>query len=726
MLIDEKQFYSCFITFALKEQSRTNYRVIFGYVSNQYTPDPHEIGSSVTSYIIGINKGFVFPDIDDYENPSRHFSQKGYVIFDDGKEKCPLESICNPFVFKDETQIINFGSHPLYNLTNSCRWKFIAPNEYGFKIVIYKFNPKTEVSITNSTDIIVNQRSVKLNHPYYNDDNSIQIYWLNSLMKFTANDFSISISIVKKSFNYTDENCTITDVDDVKKHWKSFTYPYKGFPNNARCFYNLTIPANTSVGMIIYTWGIETNADILQYYRSETDIVQILKQPSFNLGFMLESGYNGIEKSVLFEFKSDGSFSSLGFTIIFAFLECKCNSVIKCDASLKEQTIMGNNSDERYCGNLSCNITIQPCPTDFGFMKLTILLTNDGIPINYTLFDIFRIISNNETVLKIDNSNRDLVTFGIYIKSSNRNIFEAITNPSYIPGYVWITYQPYKLPSLNTHIILSANFSNCILDLSTHILYIIEISDDFKSKNLSILIYRFQKEKIRFSIFNNQSLTYNLNGGRNCFGLNPYKCEIKNNQIALYQNDNDENGQFVAVKLSEKFDGCVLSETVITTKEADHVNVTAISNNNGICDIILFTDDDYDITYLWTTSVRQNVKVFIGLDKSRLYFEFNSISAKKWQHIVLLSRSYIIEIPKSAAIFIMLSKFSGWISLEYPYFSMITTRHFGTTKYDDQPLVYQYIGNVALKFTAVYYNMSSKDSYYFLTSDEEDNFSDKI
>lgn len=91
--------------------------------------------------------------------------------------------------------------------------------------------------------------------------------------------------------------------------------------------------------------------------------------------------------------------------------------------------------------------------------------------------------------------------------------------------------------------------------------------------------------------------------------------------------------RFVHVFFSDTPKGCLFPETVFMTKDAEVIKISAVATTKGICDIIFVTDllntgGLYVITYLWTTSVNQNVKVFIGFDKSRLYFEFKFVFFK--------------------------------------------------------------------------------------------------
>lgn len=166
------------------------------------------------------------------------------------------------------------------------------------------------------------KRSLKLNYPYYNVDNFIQISFFNLPLKIVDNDFLISVSVVKKQFNYTDGNCTIIKFNSNTLKWTNIHSPYKGINNYVRCLYNLTIPANTVIGLLLTNWGLEKNVDILQYYRNKTDIVKIdvLDYGSLPQDYILQPNYDGITDNVLFEFLSDGSIISAGFTLEFTFL----------------------------------------------------------------------------------------------------------------------------------------------------------------------------------------------------------------------------------------------------------------------------------------------------------------------------------------------------------------------------------------------------------------------
>lgn len=94
----------------------------------------------------------------------------GYLYFEKWDNSCPFESMSRgtPYLFADETEIIfiqsEYGNITAYDdtlvnsvSTNTCKWKFLAPNGYGFKIVILSFNisETSHFQVLNTTDLLV-------------------------------------------------------------------------------------------------------------------------------------------------------------------------------------------------------------------------------------------------------------------------------------------------------------------------------------------------------------------------------------------------------------------------------------------------------------------------------------------------------------------------------------------------------------------------------------------
>ena len=83
----------------------------------------------------------------------------GAILYDEwNDDDCPLESISrlDPFEFTQESQIIYIQSVYFKNSTRKhpCRWRFVGPESYGFKIVLTEMAlfPGTTLTVQNSTN----------------------------------------------------------------------------------------------------------------------------------------------------------------------------------------------------------------------------------------------------------------------------------------------------------------------------------------------------------------------------------------------------------------------------------------------------------------------------------------------------------------------------------------------------------------------------------------------
>uniref|UniRef100_A0A914XXC1 CUB domain-containing protein n=1 Tax=Panagrolaimus superbus TaxID=310955 RepID=A0A914XXC1_9BILA len=207
----------------------------------------------------------------------------------------------------------NFNTNEYLTRTTACKWKFLAPDGYGFKVVIEIFNVSatTKFSIINSTQIILNERSVKLLHPYYNSDMFIQIDLSKSDPNFvTQVEFQAYVTIVKQQFGMSIPSCISTEID-VGTRWTNLISPLQGYDNNMCCSYNFTILKNRGVSVYIEQLWLETNVDVLKYRIGDSanvlivDYEDIVIQPK------------NIDREAVFEFISDGSIHGLGFSLVF-------------------------------------------------------------------------------------------------------------------------------------------------------------------------------------------------------------------------------------------------------------------------------------------------------------------------------------------------------------------------------------------------------------------------
>lgn len=273
----------------------------------------YENSYSVCSYIIADEINFI--------------SQQGYVLFENDKNTYPMESLTkiHPFQFTDETELFYLtSSYNSYNdaekTSSPCFWQFLAPNGYGFKVVIKSLilTKVSKMTIQNSTDIIAkyviklfyyhvffkdfSERSLKYG-PYYNSDNYIQISF-----KSMIENLEVYISVVKSNVTKVDNGCHKFNINAVTI-WTNIRYT--GYKNNVKCMFHLVVPENSEVRVSIPVFMIEEVSDYIIYY---------IKDKHFNnsIGTQLLHPANYIfRQNVTWEFVSDGSVQSLGFLFNF-------------------------------------------------------------------------------------------------------------------------------------------------------------------------------------------------------------------------------------------------------------------------------------------------------------------------------------------------------------------------------------------------------------------------
>lgn len=66
-----------------------------------------------------------------------------------------------------------------------------------------------------------------------------------------------------------------------------------------------------------------------------------------------------------------------------------------------------------------------------------------------------------------------------------------------------------------------------------------------------------------------------------------------------------------------------MKQNIFLSKNDEKFNIAAIASDTE-CVIYILIDDfaDYYISNLWTTSKTDNVKAFVGLDQTHLFFEY--------------------------------------------------------------------------------------------------------
>uniref|UniRef100_A0AC34FGL1 Uncharacterized protein n=1 Tax=Panagrolaimus sp. ES5 TaxID=591445 RepID=A0AC34FGL1_9BILA len=113
-----------------------------------------------------------------------------------------------------------------------------------------------------------------------------------------------------------------------------------------------------------------------------------------------------------------------------------------------------------------------------------------------------------------------------------------------------------------------------------------------------------------------------------------------------------------------------------------------LANEGGNCEIILLNRPGighvnlnlspfHEINNFWTTSKKENVKVFRGSQSDELLFEYNKSTIEKWNSLMLASGSYTILVPPSKSVAINLN-IAADNTLTYPYKGIWATPNYGT------------------------------------------------
>uniref|UniRef100_A0AC35GIY0 Uncharacterized protein n=1 Tax=Panagrolaimus sp. PS1159 TaxID=55785 RepID=A0AC35GIY0_9BILA len=202
---------------------------------------------AVFSYIPTNNNEFFVLDatfsVKQYLDRSKAAFQ-GYVAFEDINNRCPLEALSQPLFIHDEKEIIHIRSTYYENEERKrpCKWQFKTYPYYGFKIVIELF-PSTQLTIENSTQVLVIKDMAQSLFPYYNIDNYIQISLSNSTFPYAPPGFEFEayVSVVRKKYKRVQANCTTSNITLVGvATWQLDG----GYQNNAYCVYEYVILPN--------------------------------------------------------------------------------------------------------------------------------------------------------------------------------------------------------------------------------------------------------------------------------------------------------------------------------------------------------------------------------------------------------------------------------------------------------------------------------------------------
>uniref|UniRef100_A0A914QNY7 CUB domain-containing protein n=1 Tax=Panagrolaimus davidi TaxID=227884 RepID=A0A914QNY7_9BILA len=220
---------------------------------------------------------------------------QGFVIHDVwNQDYCFLESVSkdSPFLFENESQILYIRSSyfEIGRRDRSCKWKFSAPDGYGFKIVVAELYLNSDIllAVTNSTNYYI----VKI-------------------------EFGAYITIVKTKFKIVDAKCTATGGDI--NVWTNINYLNpNGYPNNALCLYEIAVPKNTFISALrTDEFQEEINADTTTYYDEYSETWHDWSDDDLKGGQVFLPYSNGTTRKIKWKFSSDGSVRNGGFRIEF-------------------------------------------------------------------------------------------------------------------------------------------------------------------------------------------------------------------------------------------------------------------------------------------------------------------------------------------------------------------------------------------------------------------------
>uniref|UniRef100_A0A914R147 CUB domain-containing protein n=1 Tax=Panagrolaimus davidi TaxID=227884 RepID=A0A914R147_9BILA len=251
-----------------------------------------------------------------WEVPYTFYAQFGYISFEPKETpRCMVETKTPMFIY-NELEIIFIQSDWMYlNIpSDSCHWKFETNETYGFKVMMKYYEPTliSSLQIKNSTDIFINKRSAKIQHPYYNSDNYLQIDVYKS-ENVSLRAFEATVTVVKKIKKQTNK-CHVNDTDPNLITWNIDTLPDLF---NIYCSYTLIVPnTNVEYDVNVANFPLERNADFLRYTYEDVDGLNTTVYVDGNIGnitwFTLLGYQNGSERRYFWEYELDGSFPSFG------------------------------------------------------------------------------------------------------------------------------------------------------------------------------------------------------------------------------------------------------------------------------------------------------------------------------------------------------------------------------------------------------------------------------
>uniref|UniRef100_A0A914NYW8 CUB-like domain-containing protein n=1 Tax=Panagrolaimus davidi TaxID=227884 RepID=A0A914NYW8_9BILA len=231
-------------------------------------------------------------------------AQKGFIIFDDWRESCPLESIARiePFEFKDDSEILYIQStydERTFYRSSPCLWQFSAPSGFGFKFVVETWNASnlTFLTVRNKTDIIMNR------------DQWMQVYLTKDQSdKIQRMEFQAYVTVVQKIYPTTELQCERIKNENQALWTMDRT---KGYGKNDYCIYLLIIPPKTNILVNVKAMVVEKGVDYIYGERFVAGHIYIYSPTVF----IIEG--NETEQNIIWEFVSDGSYEASGFEVIF-------------------------------------------------------------------------------------------------------------------------------------------------------------------------------------------------------------------------------------------------------------------------------------------------------------------------------------------------------------------------------------------------------------------------
>ena len=140
--------------------------------------------------------------------------------------------------------------------------------------------------------------------PYYLEGKEINISFNG------AEPLNAYLSLVKLITDKHEVECPRTQVN-LKTYWSIF-----GYPNNAKCSLNLTVPWKNQIIARIYL-SLETGVDNLFFFFDNQMRNSYGWHPSEYQNLVFQAQSDDYNNYVFWDFESDGSVQAMGFEAIF-------------------------------------------------------------------------------------------------------------------------------------------------------------------------------------------------------------------------------------------------------------------------------------------------------------------------------------------------------------------------------------------------------------------------